>query len=150
VRQILQRRAPEVEHGVGGLERIAERAGLLGVQTLGLVAVLRGREVEIAGDAHQLVGANGRARPAPAVGDVGLDRPEVAAAVEHDGQRFAEGQAHDPQRDGGRRVCVDQRSAEQLVGRVLFHAVLLNGVIGSCDRHVYRFRGRTNGYCRRA
>ena len=148
MREVLQRLAPDVEHGVGRLERVAQRAGLLGVELLGLLAVLGGGEVEVAGNAHQLVGRDGRARPAPAVGDVGLDRAEVAAAVEDHGERLAQRQPHDAQRDRCRCVGVDQRSAEQLVGRVLVHADLLDGVIGSCDRHVYRFHGGTNGYSR--
>ena len=121
VREVLQRLAPDVEHRVGGLERVAHRARLLRVEPLGVLAVLCLGEVEVAGHAHQLVGRDRGARPAPAVGDVGLDRAEVAAAVEHDRERLAHRQAADPQRDRRRRARVDQRSAEQVVGWVLVH-----------------------------
>ena len=90
LRHVLERRAPDVEHGVGGLERVAHRGRLLGVEVLGLVAVLGAREVEVAGHAQQLAGGDRGAGAAPAVGDVGLDRPEVATAVEDHGQRLAE------------------------------------------------------------
>ena len=99
------------------------RHRLLGVEVLGLVAVLRLGEVEVAGDAQQLVGRHRGPGAAPAVGDVGLDRAEIAAAVEDDGERVAERQAAHPQRDGGGRVGVDQRSPEQLVGWVLVQGV---------------------------
>ena len=87
------------EHGVGGGQRVAQVAGLLGVELLGLLAVARGAEIEVAGDPQQLVGGDGAARPARAVGDVGLDRAEVAAAVEDDRQRVAQRQPADPERD---------------------------------------------------
>ena len=73
-----QRLAPDVEHGVGADQRVAQRGGLLGEEVLGLLAVLGGGEVEVAGHAQQLVLADGVAGAAAAVGDVGLDRPEVA------------------------------------------------------------------------
>ena len=87
--EVLERLAPDVEHGVGADQRVAQRAGLLGEQVLGLLAVLGGGEVEVARHAHQLVLADRVAGAAAAVGDVGLDRPEVAAAVEDDRQRLA-------------------------------------------------------------
>ena len=133
VGEILQRLAPDVEHRVGRLERVAHRAGLLGVEALGLVAVLGRGEVEVARDAQQLVGRDGGARAAPAVGDVGLDRAEVAAAVEDHGEGLAQRQAAHPQGDRCRSLGVDQRSAEQLVGWVLVHGgPPARGVIGSC------------------
>ena len=96
VDQVLQRLAPDREHRVGAHERVAQGARLLGVERLGLLAILRGAEVEVAGHAHQLVGGHGRAGAAPAVGDVGLDGPEIAPAVEHDGERLAQRQPGDP------------------------------------------------------
>ena len=79
VGEILERLAPDVEHGVGGLERVAQRRGLLGVELLGRLAILGAGQVEVAGHAQQLVGADGAAGAAAAVGDVGLDRAEVGA-----------------------------------------------------------------------
>ena len=93
--------------------------GLLGVEVLGLLAVLGAAEVEVAGHAQQLVGRDGGARPAPAVGDVGLDRPQVAPAVEDHRQLLADREAADAQGDRCRRLRVDQRSAEQVLGVVL-------------------------------
>ena len=61
-------------------------------------------------------GADRVAGPAPAVGDVGLDRPEVATAVEDDGERVAERQPRDPQRDRRRGLGLDQRPSQQVVG----------------------------------
>ena len=90
VREVLERLAPDVEHGVGADQRVAQRAGLLGEQVLGLLAVLGRGQVEVARDAHQLVLADGVAGAAAAVGDVGLDRPEVLAAVEDHGQRLGQ------------------------------------------------------------
>ena len=121
LREVLERLPPDVEHGVGGRERVAQRRGLLGVELLGLLAVDGAGEVEVARDAQELVGGDGRAGAAPAVGHVRLDRAEVAAAVEDHGQRLAQGQAHDAQRDRCRGVGVDQCPAEQLVGFVLVH-----------------------------
>jgi hypothetical protein len=65
--------------------------------------------------------------------------------MEDDCQGIAQRQAHDPQRDRRRRVGIYQRSAEQLVGWVLVHAGLLSA---SCDQHVSRVPGGTNGYSR--
>ena len=65
LRQVLERLAPDVEHGVGGLERVAQRGRLLGVEVLGLVAVLRARQVEVARHAQQLVGGDGAPAPRP-------------------------------------------------------------------------------------
>ena len=121
-REVLERLAPDGEHGVGAEQGVAQRAGLLGVERLGLLAVARRGEVEVAGHAQQLVGADGAAGPAAAVGDVGLDRPEVAPAVEDDRELLAEREAADPQGDGRRGVLVDQGPAKQFVGEVVVHA----------------------------
>ena len=60
------------------------------------------------------------------MGDVGLDRAEVGAAVEDDGERVRERQAVDLQRDGDRGLGVDERTAQEVVGVVLrVWAVLL-------------------------
>jgi hypothetical protein len=77
--------------------------------------------IAVAWDAQQVVGRDGAARAEPAVGDVGLDRAEVAAAMEDDGERLAQRQSGDAQGDRSRSVGVDQRSAKQLVGWVLVH-----------------------------
>ena len=69
-------------------------------------------QVEIARDAHQLGGGEAVPAPLPAVGDVGLDRAEVAPAVEDDGERVAEGEPRHPERDRGRGLGVDQGPAE--------------------------------------
>src|SRR2546430_11037426 len=55
---------------------VAQRAGLLGVELLGLLAVDGLGEIEVAGDAQELVGAHRRAGAAAAVRDVGLDGAE--------------------------------------------------------------------------
>ena len=117
--EVLERLLPDREHRVGGGQRVAQLAGLLGVELLGLLAVARGGEVEVAGHPQQLVRADRAARPALAVGDVGLDRAEVAAAVEDDGQRVAQRQAADPERDRSRGVLIDQGTAEEVVGVVV-------------------------------
>jgi hypothetical protein len=119
--QVLERLAPDLEDGVGADQRVAHRRGLLGVQPLGLLAVLGGAEVEVAGDAHQLPGADRRAGPAAAVRHVGLDRAEVPPAVEDHRQRVAERERRDPQRDRGRRLRVDQGPAKKIVGVVVAH-----------------------------
>ena len=94
---------------------------LLRVERLGLVAVARAGEVEVAGDAQQVLGRDGAARPAAAVGDVGLDRAEIAAAVEDDRELLAEREAGDPERDRSRGVLIDQGAAEQFVGEMVVH-----------------------------
>ena len=75
-------------------------------------------------DAHQLVLADGVAGAAAAVGDVGLDRPEVLAAVEDHGQRLGEAQRRDPQGDRGGGLGVDQCPLEQVVCVFSVHVVL--------------------------
>ena len=126
--EVLERLAPDVEHGVGAEQGVAQRAGLLGVQGLGLLAIARAREVEVAGDAQQVVGADGAARAAAAVGDVGLDRPEVAAAVEDDRELLAEREPAHPQGDRRRGILVDQGPAEQFVGEMVVHVPSISAV----------------------
>jgi hypothetical protein len=53
-----------------------------------------------------------------AEGDVGLDRREVAPAVEDDRQLASERQAADMHRDHGGCLAVEQRPAQQLLGAV--------------------------------
>ena len=120
-RQVLERLLPHREHRVGRLECVAQRAGLLGVELLGLVAVARGGEIQVAGHAQQLVRPHRAARAALAVGDVGLDRAEVAAAVEDDRERVAQRQPADPERDRSRSILIDQGPAKEVVG-VVVHA----------------------------
>ena len=127
-RQVLERLAPDVEHGVGAEQRVAQRAGLLRVERLGLVAVARAGEVEVAGHAQQILGRDGAARPAAAVGDVGLERAEVAAAVEDDRELLAEREAGDPERDRSRGVLIDQGPAEQFVGEMVVHVPSISAV----------------------
>jgi hypothetical protein len=123
--QLLERLAPDVEHRVGPHQRIAQRGGLLGVQVLRLLAVLGGGEVELARHAQQLVARDGRAGSAAAVGDVGLDRAEVAAAVEDDGQLLAEREPRHPQRDRCGGLRVQEGPPEDLVGALgVVHTVL--------------------------
>ena len=110
-----QRLAPDVEHGVGAHQRVAHGGGLLGVEALGLVAVLGLAEVEVAGHAQQLVGSHRGARAQAALGDVGLDRPEVAAAVEDHRDGVADGQPVDPQRHGSRGRVVQQGTPKELI-----------------------------------
>ena len=81
----LERLAPDVEHGVGADQRVAQRGGLLGVEALGVGAVVGLGEVDVARHPQQLVGAERGRRCHGAGGDIGLDRAEVAAAVEDDG-----------------------------------------------------------------
>ena len=83
---------------------------------IGLLAVLGGPEVEVAGHAQQLVRPDGRAGAAPAVGDVGLDRAEVAAAVEDDGQLLAEREAGHTQGDRGGGLLVQEGPPQEIVG----------------------------------
>ena len=91
-------------------------AGLLGVELLGLLAVLGGGEVEVAGHAQQLVRPDGAARAAPAVGDVRLDRAEVAAAVEDDRELLAQRQPGDAQGDRGGGLLVEEGPPKDVVG----------------------------------
>src|SRR5205823_5335498 len=92
------------------------------VEALGLLAVLGGGEVEVTRDAEQLVRPDrGPGAPA-AVGDVGLDRPEIAPAVEHHGELLAQRQPADAQRHRDGRIGVDQRPAQQVLW-VLVHAL---------------------------
>jgi hypothetical protein len=118
---LLQRLAPEGEHGVGRLEGVAHEAGLLGVQALGLLAILGRGQVEVARDPHQLVRPERASRAPPAVRHVRLDRPEIATAVEHDGERVAEREPGHAEGDRGRRIRVDEGALEQVLGFVLVH-----------------------------
>jgi hypothetical protein len=51
--------------------------------------------------------------------DVGLDRREVAAAVEDDRQLVAERQTVNAHRHGGRALAVEQRAPQQVCGVIL-------------------------------
>ena len=110
---------PDREHRVRGSQGLAQDARLLAVELLGVAARLRVREVEVAGDAQQLVRVERLARGVLAERDVGVDRREVAAAVEDDRQLTAERQAVHAHRDRGRLLLVDQRAAQQLVRGVV-------------------------------
>ena len=110
--QVSQRLAPHVEDDVGADERVAERRGLLEVQPLCVLAVLGIAEIEIAGNAQQLVRGHGSPRPAGATGDVRLQRAEITASVEDHGHRFAQRKPVDPQRDRDRGGVVEQRAAQ--------------------------------------
>src|SRR5262249_37447381 len=120
------------EDRVGRGQRVAKRTGLVGVELLGLEQRLRLPEVEVARHAQQVGRPQRDTRAVAAVGDVRLDRAEVAAAVEDDGQGLGEREALDAQRDGRRTVRVDERAAQQLLGVlvllvlpvVLFHRAL--------------------------
>ena len=138
----LQRLAPDRQDRVGGQQRIAQGARLLGVGLLGLAARLGVAEVEIAGDAQQLVGADRAARAPRAVGDVGLDRAEIGAPVEDDGQRLAEGEPVHAQGNGDRSVRVDQRPPQELLG-----AVSTGPCCASIDPSSVRTRGANAGLC---
>jgi hypothetical protein len=113
-----QRLAPDGEDGVRGENRVTQRPGLRRVELLCLLAVAGVAEVEVARHAQQRAGADRAARSEVAVGHVGLDRPEVAPAVEDDRQRGAGAQRSHLQRD--RRGCagVEERAAKQLLGLV--------------------------------
>ena len=121
-----QRLAPDGEHGVGGDERVAQRARLGRVELLGRVAVLGVGEVEVARHAQQVAGAHRGPRAEPAVRHVRLDRAQVAAAVEDDGQRVAQRERPDLERDRGGVCRVDQGPPEELVAMpfVLHGAIL--------------------------
>jgi len=123
--QVLERSAPDVEHGVSADQRIAQRGGLLGEHVLGLVAVLGGGQVQVARDAHQLVARDGLAGAAAARGHVGLHGPEIATAMEDDGQRVAQRERRDAQRDGSGGFSVDQGPSQQVLCVVFFHLDLL-------------------------
>ena len=146
---LLQRLAPDGEHGVGRQQRVAQHAGLLGVGLLGLAARAGVAEVEVAGDAQQLVGPDRAARAARTVRDVGLDRPQVGAPVEDDGQRLGQGQPAHAHGHGDRRFGVDEGPAQQLVGVVagrselLVHRSLLPFLLSEVRRLNYR---GTNDY----
>ena len=99
---IRERLAPHLEHRVGTHERVARGARLLGVQPLGLVAVLRLGEIEVARDAQQLGRADGLPGAVTTGSDVGLDRAEVAPAVEDHRDLVADRQAAHAEGDGGR------------------------------------------------
>ena len=89
--------------------------GLLLEQVLGLRAVAGLGQVQVARDAQQLVLADRVSGPATAVGDVGLDRPEVLAAVEDDGQGLGQRERRDAQGDRCGRLGIDEGSLEQVV-----------------------------------
>jgi hypothetical protein len=110
--QVLERLAPHGEHGVGGHDRVAQRPGLRRVELLGLEAVARVAEVEVARHAQQRVGSDLRAGAEAAVGDVGLDRAEVAAAVEDDRQSVAGRQRAHLEGDRSGRGGVEERAAQ--------------------------------------
>ena len=136
----LQRPAPDRQHGVGGQQRVAQRAGLLGVGLLGLVARRGVAEIEVARHAQELVGADRAARAARPVGDVGLDRAEVGAAVEDDGQGLGEREAAHPHRDGRGGLGVDERAPQQIVGVVANRSLLV--------LHRSSLRAGRSGYAR--
>jgi hypothetical protein len=89
LRQLGERLAPDREDGVGGEDGVPQRARLLDVGLLGLVAAVGVAQVEVDGDAEQGVRRDRRAGPEGPVGDVGLivprsDRPwktTVSASV---------------------------------------------------------------------
>jgi len=116
---VRERLAPDLEHRVGAHQRVAHRPRLLGVQALGLVAVLRLGEVEVARDAQQLGRAHGLAGAVVAGRDVGLDRAEVAPAVEDHRDLLADRQAANAEGDGGRCLGVDQGPPKQVVGAMI-------------------------------
>jgi hypothetical protein len=126
-----ERLVPDREHGVGGDHRVAQVGGLVAVQAPRLASVGGLREVEVAGNPQELVAGDRAARPVAAERDVGLDRREVAAAVEDDRQLVAERKAVDAQRDGGRPGLIDQRAPEQILCvpvRLLGHGALTSSV----------------------
>ena len=84
------------------ITRVAQVAGLVAVEPPRLVAVGGVGEVEVARHPQQLVAGDRRAGAVAAERDVGLDRREVAAAVEDDRQLVAQREAVDPHRDRGR------------------------------------------------
>jgi hypothetical protein len=118
VREVGERVAPDREHGVGGGEGVAQRHRLLGVQPLGLVAVLGLAEVEVARDAQQLVGGQRGAGAVGAARDIGLDAAEVPPAVEDHGHRLAQGKAADPHCDRGRCAGLQECPTKEFVGVV--------------------------------
>jgi hypothetical protein len=123
--EIGQRFAPHVEHGVGSHQRIAQRGRLLDVQLLGRLAVLRVGEIQVARHAQQLPGRDGGAGAAAAGRDVGLQRSEVAPAVEDDRNRLGEREPRDPQRDRYRGGLVEQRPAKQIFACGVIPGVIL-------------------------
>src|SRR6185312_11399251 len=88
-----ERVAPDVEDRVGAHERVAQRSRLLEVELRSLRAILGGAQVEVARDAQQLARGDRLPRTAAARRDVRLDRAEIAAAVEDDGDRLADRKA---------------------------------------------------------
>jgi hypothetical protein len=117
--QVAQRLTPDVEDDVRAHQRVAERARLLEVETLGLLAVLGFGEVEVAGNAQQLASGDRRARAAGAARHIGLERPQVAPAVKDHGDRLGQRQTADLQRHSDRGGVVEQRPPEQLLGGAL-------------------------------
>ena len=95
VRDLVERVAPNVQHRVSADEGVAQRSGLLGIEPLGLAAVAGRGQIEVAGDSKQFACGDRRPRALAAVGDVGLQRSEIAAAVEDDGDRFGHRQGLD-------------------------------------------------------
>ena len=122
---------PDREHRVGGDHRVAQVGRLVAVEAARLDRVGRVGEVEVAGHPQQLVAGDRAAGAVAAERHVGLDRREVAAAVEDDRQLVAEREAVDAQGDGGRARFVDQRAPEQIICvtvRLLGHGALTSSV----------------------
>ena len=114
----LERLAPDVEHGVGADQRVAQRGGLLGVEALGVGAVVGLGEVDVARHPQQRIGAERGAGAMVAGGDVGLDRAEVAAAVEDDGDGLRQRQVAHLQRNRNGGLLVHECAAQQVVGAI--------------------------------
>jgi hypothetical protein len=104
------------QDGVRGEQRVAQRGGLRGVELLGLAPRVRVGQVEVARHAQEVRRRHRVAGAVAAVGHVGLHRPQVAPPVEDDGQRLAQREAADAQGDGGRRLGLEERSPQEVVG----------------------------------
>jgi hypothetical protein len=96
----------------------------------GLLAVLGARKVEVAGHAQQLVGRHRRSGAATAVRHVGLDRPQVAPAVEDDRELLAQWQPCHAQGDRGGGLLVEEGPPKDVVGVLaVVHSTLVIDII---------------------
>ena len=112
-----ERLAPDRQHRVGRDHGVAQVARLVAVEAARLDAVGGVGEVEVAWHPQQRVARDRGAGAVAAERDVGLDRREVAAAVEDQRQLVAQREAVDPHRHRGRARLVEQRAPEKLLCR---------------------------------
>ena len=88
--ELAHRLAPYVEHDVSADQSVAQGRGLFDVEALGGLAILGIGEVKITRDPEQFAGGHRGASAAATAGHVGLQRAQIAAAMEDHRNRLAE------------------------------------------------------------